>query len=262
MSYFEVMTPNVVTHNKFVLGVGWDTLTDEFVFQFEDILNKCAAMEQTNRNLLNVSASIFYPLGLIAPVTARIKTIFQLLCKDKLNWDDLIPQKLASVWNNFLEDLKSLREVRQQRFVFHLNVHSDSRVELLGFCDSSKQVYCAVVYLRLVYKNSVKVFLLAAKTKVVQVGTFGMFVVKLINDKVVRGIRGRIKLNDIFCWSDSEVALCWIRGKKKSWEPWVENRVVAIRKVVERERWNFVKGELNPADIPTRISSNLLECFA
>ena len=38
-----------------------------------------------------------------------------------------------------------------------------------------------------------------------------------------------------FCWSDSEVTLCWIRGKKRSWEPWVENRVVAIRKVVERD---------------------------
>ena len=42
MSYFEVMTPNLVTHNKYVLGIGWDTLTDEFVFHFEDILNKCA----------------------------------------------------------------------------------------------------------------------------------------------------------------------------------------------------------------------------
>lgn len=68
---------------------------------------------------------------------------------------------------------------------------------------------------------------------------------KLINE-VVLGIRGRVELDEIFCWSDSEVALSWIRGKERSWEPWVENRVVAIRKVVDRDRWNFVKGELNP----------------
>ena len=49
MSYFEVMTPNLVTHNKCVLEVGWDTLTDEFVFQFEDILNKCAAVIVRNK---------------------------------------------------------------------------------------------------------------------------------------------------------------------------------------------------------------------
>ena len=40
MSYFEVMTRNLVIHNKCVLGVGWDTLTGEFVFQFEDIYVK------------------------------------------------------------------------------------------------------------------------------------------------------------------------------------------------------------------------------
>jgi hypothetical protein len=38
--------------------------------------------------------------------------------------------------------------------------------------------------------------------------------------------------------------------------------VVAIRKVVARDQWKFIKGELNPADVPTRISSNLVECFS
>ncbi len=42
----------------------------------------------------------------------------------------------------------------------------------------------------------------------------------------------------------------------------MEHRVVAIRKMIDRGRWNFVKGELNPADIPTRVSSNLIECFS
>ena len=85
---------------------------------------------------------------------------------------------------------------------------------------------------------------------------------KLINEILV-GLQNRIQLEDIFCWTDSEVALCWINGKEKSWEPWVENRVVAIRKVVDWTKWNFVKGELNPADIKTyRLSSNLGECFS
>ena len=46
---------------------------------------------------------IYDSLGLIAPITARIKTIFQILCKDKLNWDDIIPPNIALVWNKFLE---------------------------------------------------------------------------------------------------------------------------------------------------------------
>ncbi|CAB4009873.1 Hypothetical predicted protein [Paramuricea clavata] len=123
-------------------------------------------MERAKRNLLSVSASIFDPLGLIAPITAIIKTIFQLLCKDKLNWNDIIPPDIALVWDKFLEELKGLQEIRQHR------------------------------------------------------------------------------------------------GKEKSWEPWVENRVVSIRNVVDHDRSRFVKGEVNPADVPTRISSNLHECFA
>ncbi|CAB4006307.1 PREDICTED: uncharacterized protein LOC100197852 [Paramuricea clavata] len=85
----------------------WEDLT---YVEFDNFLSKCASLEQTKRNLLSASASIFDPLGVIAPVTARIKTIFQLLCKDKLNWDDLIPPAFASIWNKFLEELKSLRE--------------------------------------------------------------------------------------------------------------------------------------------------------
>ena len=67
-----------------VVGLEWDTNTDEFVFRFEDLLGKCLAVEQTKQNLLSVTALIYDPLGLITPITARSKTIFQILCKDKL----------------------------------------------------------------------------------------------------------------------------------------------------------------------------------
>ena len=52
----------------------------------------------------------------------------------------------------------------------------------------------------------------------------------------------------------SEVALCWIKGKKKCCWSWVENLVVKIRKAVERQRWFHVSGVLNPADV-TRVCS-------
>ena len=85
MTYFESVSPSVDTAYKSVLGVQWDTSTDEFVFCFGSLLQKCAAMKRTKRNLRSVSVSIFDPLGIISPVTARITTIFQLLCNDKRN---------------------------------------------------------------------------------------------------------------------------------------------------------------------------------
>ena len=55
--------------------------------------------------------------------------------------------------------------------------------------------------------------------------------------------------------SDSKVVLYWIKGKEKSWRPWVKNRVVNIRKVVDRDRWFHVEDVYNPADVPTRVIS-------
>ena len=77
---------------------------------------------------------------------------------------------------------------------------------------------------------------------------------KLLNE-VLSIVTKRICVNNICCWSDSEVALCWIKGKEKSWRPWVEIRVLNIRKVVDRDRWFYVEGVHNPADIPTRVVS-------
>ena len=111
-TYFEVMSPSINTRHKTVLVMEWDTEKDEFVFRLDDLLKKCDSITQTKRNLLSVSASIFDPLGFVSPITAKIKTIFQMLCKDKLNWDDVIPQNVALIWNKFIKELKSLKEVR------------------------------------------------------------------------------------------------------------------------------------------------------
>lgn len=49
------------------------------------------------------------------------------------------------------------------------------------------------------------------------------------------------------------MALCWIKGKSRSWKSWVENRLVKIREVIDgNNNWFFVAGENNPSDIPTR----------
>ena len=62
-------------------------------------------------------------------------------------------------------------------------------------------------------------------------------------------------MNNIGCWLDSKVAFFSIKNKEKSWRPWVENLVVNIRKVVDRDKWFHVKGVHNPADIPTEVVS-------
>ena len=55
---------------------------------------------------------------MISPVTARITTIFQLLCQEKRYWDDEITAEVGWVWTKFLQELTDLKEVRVQRLVW------------------------------------------------------------------------------------------------------------------------------------------------
>ena len=84
LSYFGTTT-KIAAHSKTVLRLSWDTTSDEFVFRFNCLLSKCSNMTFTKRNILSVSASLFDPLEMLAPVAAKLKSIFQFLCKGKLD---------------------------------------------------------------------------------------------------------------------------------------------------------------------------------
>ena len=128
-------------------------------------------------------------------------------------------------------------------------------------CYSSLKVYCGVIYLRIKTSIGLRVCFLAAKTKVAplkevtipRLELLGCVLLSDLLQQVNIAILNRIVVEKKFCWTDSEVALCWIKGKCRRWKPWVENRVVKIRKVVDCEDWNHIAGCINPADIPTRV---------
>ncbi|XP_065664738.1 uncharacterized protein LOC136086370 [Hydra vulgaris] len=210
-----------------------------------------------------MAASFFDPFGFITPITSRVKTIFQLICKDKSEWDEIVAGRIELAWIEFLKDLELLSSVRIPRFVFE-RVNEDSKsVQLHGFCDSSKFIYCAVIYLVIETCFGVNRKFLVSKSRVPplkeisipRLELLGCVLLSRLIEEVLRVLSKRLKFDNVICWCDSEVALYWIKGKEKTWKPWVENRVNAIRKIVDRQKWNHINGELNPADFPTCISN-------
>lgn len=256
---------------KRVLGVEWDLSNDKFIFRFHSFLEKGRTMVLTKRNILSLSASIYDPLGIVTPITARVKTIFQLICKVKCGWDEKVPPDIARIWNDFLEALESVKIVEIDRFAF-VSGTSDTlkHVELHGFCDSSKIVYCAVVYLRVVTEAGIKVFFLTSKSKVAPLKEVTIPRLELLSclllSNLMKNVRSalsdRVSVDATYCWSDSKVALCWIRGNRKTWKPWVENRVVSVRKEIRKDDWHHIPGKDNPSDVPTRMVSQFKESFS
>ena len=69
-------------------------------------------------------------------------------------------------------------------------------------------------------------------------------------DAVSKSLEIELQLSVPRCFTDSTVALCWIRGTHKSWKPFVQNRVNEIRNLLSPSRWKHCSGKDNLADIP------------
>ena len=69
---------------------------------------------------------------------------------------------------------------------------------------------------------------------------------------VSSALESEISWESITCYTDSRVALAWIRGVTKQWKQFVENRVIEIRRLTPTSAWNHCPGKENPADLPSR----------
>lgn len=57
---------------------------------------------------------------------------------------------------------------------------------------------------------------------------------------------------NIHCWSDSTIALTWIKGEPYRWSQFVSNRVTKIQSLTKNFTWHHVSSSNNPADIVSR----------
>ncbi|UYV82191.1 hypothetical protein LAZ67_21001303 [Cordylochernes scorpioides] len=144
-----------------ILGICWNPSLDIFQILVNDI------PEQTNskRHLLSHISRIFDPIGWLSPVIIRLKILLQSLWKQKLNWDDPLPDTLCSQWKKIEKELSVLNKIQIPRYFSCRGALLS--VELHGFCDSSEVAYAEVFYIRSNFKSGqVKVSLIASKTRV------------------------------------------------------------------------------------------------
>ena len=66
-----------------------------------------------------------------------------------------------------------------------------------------------------------------------------------------KAVAGLLNVQNVFCWSDSQISLWWIRLIRKDWNIWVENQVQVIWKNVASEQWMYVPiSSLENIDMP------------
>ena len=124
-----------------MLGILWNK-NDEFLFDFTKIVEEALKLPLTKRSILCIGAKFFHPVGFISPIVIVAKIFFQKICLDELQWDDVLSVDLANGWKKYLKELAEIGSIDRYLFkdekVTNINLH--------GFCDSSNQAYCAVIY--------------------------------------------------------------------------------------------------------------------
>ena len=69
---------------------------------------------------------------------------------------------------------------------------------------------------------------------------------------LIESISKQIEIHRIYCWTDTQIFIGWIRQQTKTWKVWIQNRVNKIRNFLHLNSWKFIQTNKNPADIGTR----------
>ena len=122
----------------------------------------------TRRNLLSVVNGVYDPLGLVAPITIRLRAAFRDLFRSgsAIEWDTpLPPGPSQTLWLSLIQML-----VCAGKITFHRNTKPHNAVgksQLISFFDGSDFAFAATIYIRWTLSDeSVQVALSCAKTRV------------------------------------------------------------------------------------------------
>ena len=244
-----------------VLGLRWDPLNDTLLFNPDDIILAVRNLEKrpTKRQILQISSRIFDPLGHLAPIILLVKMIYQHLWEEKVSWDEPVSEAAEKKWRAFISGLDQLQQLRIPRFI--RCTEKTETAELHVFGDASELAYGAVAYLRSISSNrELIIHLLCSKTRVAplplrsvslpRLELLGSLLAATLADYIVRALRS-IQLT-VNMWTDSRVALGWIRGDIDRWKPFVRNRVASIQNLTSPHSWRHCPGLDNPADLASR----------
>ena len=247
------------------LGIWW--LADKDVFSFRENVPD-TEMSYTKRNFLKKIATLFDPIGLLAPFTIRAKMLLQDMWTAGLEWDEEMSETLASSAREWFNQLRSLKELKTPRCLQEPGKTIES-MSLHTFVDASESAYGAVVYARCVYRDgTLSTNIVASKTRVAPCVATSIPRLELMGAVVGIRLAKRIaavlglELCRTTFWSDSVNVLWWVRGRSRNFKPFVANRVGEIQDSSNPEQWRYVPTSLNPADFLSRGMSieDLITC--
>ena len=127
-----------------VLGLEWNHKQDTLVVSRGT--RKPVKEPITQRTILSCVASVFDPIGLVAPYTVKARLILKDIWRTSgQNWDAPLPTEMTQEFLSWSDALPLLNDIQIKRPYFE---SEPDEVELHVFGDSSRLAFGAVVFLR------------------------------------------------------------------------------------------------------------------
>ena len=200
-----------------VLGMPWDVDEDTLLHDYVKLSRYANTLSATKRSVLQLSAKIFDPIGLLTPFTIKMKIFFQELCLAKIDWDDELKGELLVKWKRLVQNLADLKDIKVPRCYFKRKEFPPVKHELHGFSDASNKAYAAVVYLRTEHANGdIEVNLVASKSRVAPMKRQSIPRLELLGATILTRLVKSVKeaMNflatppEVYLWSDFYTVLC------------------------------------------------------
>ena len=222
-----------------VLGQKWNTRTDCFQIKTVEKFPRNAS-EYTQKKMFSLVPTIFDPLGILSPLTIRIKMLLQPVWKLGKKWDEPLPAELHSSLQKVLDSYFAMVDIEIPKWL-NSSANQENNHQLHVFVDASTVALSAVAYIRTQKQDEIfQTSFLLGKCKVA-----GKRLHTLIETEMT------LKFEKIYLWTDSRVVLDWISSTKKQ-NVFVSNRLEEIKKTTKTDEWNHVPTNFNPADHGTR----------
>ncbi|XP_055633517.1 uncharacterized protein LOC129773882 [Toxorhynchites rutilus septentrionalis] len=237
------------------LGIAWNPKTD--VFQFISTKNIGETYEAlTKRQMVSKILRLYDPIGLIQPVIITAKILMQELWTYNVSWDDDVPDQALSSWKKFEASLVELSKIEIPRMSTPSHTIA---LDLHGFSDASEKAYGCVIYLHAInLKGEESTNLLCSKSRVAPLKKVTLPRLELLAAALLAELTAKIKsilagrISSEYYYSDSQVALSWIKSSNTRWGTFIRNRVQKIHSTTNPEHWKYISTKENPADMVSR----------
>ncbi|XP_025407042.1 uncharacterized protein LOC112680991 [Sipha flava] len=239
---------------KKILGLFWDATSDELKYNVHET-KRLEGMAVTKREMLSDIAAIFDPLGLVGPLIVRAKILLQSLWREKIDWDEPVPVNIQEQWFEYRTQLSAINRLSISRKI--TNNLKSCVIEVNGFSDASTLAYGCCLYLRCTDNAGIHhTNLICAKSKVSPLKTLSLPRLELCAALLLTRLANKLipklklKISQLYFWTDSEIILAWIASSSTKWRTFVAHRVTEIQNKTTKNQWRHVS--TYPADVISR----------